>query len=150
MDAAQDLASDRFISYGTYHWMDIVTQSSGKPSFYYHYQHIRPENIEKETPKIPPRGATHSAEIEYVLGNLDVNKLYRWREEDYELSKLLQQYFANFIKFGNPNSADLPSWPLFAESKYMNLSIKPKALSTEILETRYAFHQKNLLKDKAL
>lgn len=150
MDAAQDLASDRFISYGTYHWMDIVTQSSGKPSFYYHYQHIRPENIEKETPEIPPRGATHSAEIEYVLGNLDVNKLYRWREEDYKVSKLLQQYFANFIKFGNPNSADLPSWPLFAESKYMNLSIKPKALSIEILKTRYAFHQKNLLKDKAL
>ncbi|MFT6989175.1 MAG: para-nitrobenzyl esterase [Paraglaciecola sp.] len=147
MDAAQDLASDRFISYGTYHWMHTVTQSSGKPSFYYNYQHIRPENIEKEAPEIPPRGATHSAEIEYVLGNLDVNKLYRWQEEDYEMSKLMQQYFANFIKFGDPNGENLPSWPLFAEDKYMTLSIQPKALPIDTLKKRYTFHQTNLLKD---
>lgn len=150
MDAAQDLASDRFISYGTYHWMDIVTQSSGKPSFYYSYQHIRPENIEKETPEFPPRGATHSAEIEYVLGNLDVNKLYRWQEVDYKVSKIMQQYFANFIKFGNPNGEDLPSWPLFAEDKFMTLSIQSEALPIDRLKTRYAFHQKELLKDKDL
>ena len=90
MNAAQDLASDRFISYGIYHWMDMVTHSSGKPSFYYSYQHIRPKNTEKVVPVIPQRGATHSAEIEYVLGNLDVNKLYRWQEADYEVSKLMQ------------------------------------------------------------
>ncbi|PKG97843.1 carboxylesterase/lipase family protein [Paraglaciecola sp. MB-3u-78] len=134
MDAAQDLASDRFISYGTYHWMDTVTQSSSQPSFYYSYQHIRPVNVEKETPKSPPRGATHSAEIEYVLGNLDVNKLYRWQEEDYKVSKIMQQYFANFIKFGDPNSKNLPSWPLFAENKLMALSIQPKALSIDTLK----------------
>lgn len=148
MDAAQDLASDRFISYGTYHWMDTVTQSSGKPSFYYRYEHIRPANIEKETPKIPPRGATHSAEIEYALGNLDVNKLYLWQEADYQVSKLMQQYFANFIKFGDPNGEDLPSWPEFSEDKFMTLSIIPEAQSTDTLKRRYAFHQKNLLKVK--
>jgi para-nitrobenzyl esterase len=146
-DAAQDLASDRFISFGTYHWMDTVTQSSSKPSFYYRYEHIRPANIEQKNPKNLPRGATHSAEIEYFLGNLDVNKLYRWKEEDYKVSKLMQQYFANFIKFGNPNNDNLPSWPLFAEDKYMTLSIQPKALSIDTLKKRYVFHQKDLLKD---
>jgi para-nitrobenzyl esterase len=148
MDAAQDLASDRFIRYGTYHWIDTVTQSSSKPSFYYSYQHIRPVNVEKETPNGPPRGATHSAEIEYVLGNLDVNKLYRWQEEDYKVSKIMQQYFANFIKFGDPNSEDLPSWPSFTEQKFMTLSIQPKALSIDTLKKRYTFHQKDLLKIK--
>jgi para-nitrobenzyl esterase len=145
-DAAQDLASDRFISFGTYHWMDIVSQYSGKPSFYYSYQHIRPANIEKDAPEIPPRGATHSAEIEYVLGNLDVNKLYRWQQEDYKVSKLVQQYFANFIKFGDPNGQTLPLWPSFSEHKLMALSIEPKALPINILKKRYSFHQKDLLK----
>jgi para-nitrobenzyl esterase len=127
--------------------MDTVTQSSSKPSFYYRYEHIRPANIEQKNPKNLPRGATHSAEIEYFLGNLDVNKLYRWKEEDYKVSKLMQQYFANFIKFGNPNNDNLPSWPLFAEDKYMTLSIQPKALSIDTLKKRYVFHQKDLLKD---
>jgi len=88
-----------------------------KPSFYYSYQHIRPGNIEKDEPLVPPRGATHSAEIEYVLGNFDVNKLYRRQQEDYKVSKIMQQYFADFIKFGDPNSENLPLWPLFAENK---------------------------------
>jgi para-nitrobenzyl esterase len=148
MDAAQDLASDRFISFGTYHWMDTVTQSSGKPSFYYSYQHIRPANIEKEAPENPPRGATHSAEIEYVLGNLDVNKLYRWQEEDYKVSKLMQQYFANFIKFGDPNGKNLPSWPSFNKNKFMTLSLLPEALPIDMLKKRYTFHQKDLLQTK--
>lgn len=148
MDAAQDLASDRFISFGTYHWMDTVSQSSGKPSFYYRYEHIRPQNIENDTPSQPPRGATHSAEIEYVLGNLDVNKLYRWQEKDYEVSRLVQQYFANFIKFGDPNGQNLTPWPSFSEHKLMALSIEPKALSVDTLKKRYTFHIKELLTDK--
>ena len=148
MDAAQDLASDRFISFGTYHWMDTVTQSSGKPGFYYSFQHIRPANIEKKAPDNPPRGATHSAEIEYVLGNLDVNKLYRWQEEDYKVSKLTQQYFANFIKFGDPNGENLATWPSFAENKLMTLSLLPKAQPIDRFKKRYAFHQKDLLRGK--
>ena len=147
MDAAQDLASDRFISFGTYHWMNTVTQSSGKLGFYYSYQHVRPANVEKEAPEAPPRGATHSAEIEYVLGNLDVNKLYRWQEEDYKVSRLTQQYFANFIKFGDPNGENLATWPSFAENKLMTLSLRPKAQTIDKLKKRYAFHQNGLLNE---
>jgi para-nitrobenzyl esterase len=101
-----------------------------------------------DEPLVPPRGATHSAEIQYVLGNLDVNKPYRWQQEDCKVSKIMQQYFANFIKFGDPNSKNLPSWPLFAENKLMALSIQPKVLSIDTLKKRYAFHQKDLLKIK--
>ena len=58
-----------------------------------------------------PRGAVHSAEIEYALGNLDGNKVYAWTPEDYKVSTTMEQYFANFIKTGNPNSAGLSNWP---------------------------------------
>jgi para-nitrobenzyl esterase len=144
MDAAQDLASDRFISYGTYHWVDVVSKSSGQPSYYYIYEHVRPANIEKQAPDTPPRGATHSAEIEYVLGNLDVNPLYAWQADDYKVSRITQQYFANFIKFGNPNDNGLPKWPKFLEDKLMTLSINPQAQTTNTLKKRYQFHQAKL------
>jgi len=127
--------------------MNTVTQSSGKLGFYYSYQHVRPANVEKEAPEAPPRGATHSAEIEYVLGNLDVNKLYRWQEEDYKVSRLTQQYFANFIKFGDPNGENLVTWPSFAENKLMTLSVRPKAQTIDKLKKRYAFHQNGLLNE---
>jgi para-nitrobenzyl esterase len=45
------------------------------------------------------------------MGNLDYNKVYAWTAEDYTVSKTMQDYFANFIKTGDPNGAGLPQWP---------------------------------------
>jgi carboxylesterase type B len=56
------------------------------------------------------RGAAHSAEIEYALGNSPTNKVYAWTPDDYKVSETMQSYFANFIKTGNPNGTDLPTW----------------------------------------
>ena len=55
-------------------------------------------------------GAVHSAEIEYVLGNLDRNRVYAWGPADYRVSALLRQGFINFVKTGEPNGGDLPEW----------------------------------------
>ena len=57
-----------------------------------------------------PSGAVHSAEIEYALGNLATNKVYAWTKDDYKVSDVMLNYFANFIKTGNPNGAGLGTW----------------------------------------
>ena len=43
--------------------------------------------------------------------DLATNKVFAWTPEDYKVSELLQGYFANFIKTGDPNGPGLPEWP---------------------------------------
>ena len=45
------------------------------------------------------------------MGNLDGNKVYAWTADDRKVSQVMQDYFANFIKTGNPNGPGLPKWP---------------------------------------
>ena len=71
-----------------------------------------------------PRGASHSAEIQYAMGNLDLDKRYTWEPADYQVSKVMQAYFVNFIKTGNPNGPGLPEWPTYrADSNYQLMRI---------------------------
>jgi para-nitrobenzyl esterase len=146
LDAAQLLASDRFIAFSTWKWMDVATRTGGKPTYYYYYSHKRPplraqlagaaEGLaggvvrdSKAPPAPPARGAVHSAEIEYALGNLDVNPMYSWTPEDYEVSRVIQTYFAHFIESGDPNSAGEPKWPQYASGQRMVLDVVPRAES---------------------
>ena len=59
-------------------------------------------------------GAVHSAEIEYAMGNLALNKVFAWTDDDRKVSHTMQGYFENFIKTGNPNGPGLPNWPMGA------------------------------------
>jgi para-nitrobenzyl esterase len=122
MQAAMDLASARFISHGTWKWTELQMKTGGKPVYRYLYTRIRPKYLGMPgqpapaagpdgQPSPPPRGAAHSAEIQYAMGNLDLDKRYTWDPEDYKVSDVMQAYFVNFIKSGNPNGPGLPNWP---------------------------------------
>jgi para-nitrobenzyl esterase len=120
--AATELASDRFIGFGTWKWIDSHARTSGKPTYRYYYTRPRPGQ----------EGANHSVEIEYALGNLNGNKVYAWADEDRALSAQMQAYFANFIKSGNPNGAGLPEWPQAssgAGSRLMKLDVPSIAIN---------------------
>ncbi|WP_245815253.1 carboxylesterase family protein [Hymenobacter gelipurpurascens] len=69
------------------------------------------KNTNPAAPKAPlARGAVHSAEIEYALGNLVTNKIFALTPDDYKVSETMQAYFANFVKTGTPNPPGLPNW----------------------------------------
>lgn len=127
LQAATDLAGDRFIGYSTWKWLDLAGQTGGRPTYRYYYSRPRPlmnpamgnvtaglaGGVVKSTQPAPPppKGAVHSSEIEYALGNLATNKVYAWSPDDYQVSRTMQEYFVNFIKTGNPNGGKLPQWP---------------------------------------
>jgi len=125
--SATALASDRWMGYSTWKWFDLHRKNSNQPVFRYLYNKIRPPLTNKnlvsglaggtvstnsDTPGMPkPIGAAHASEIEYCMGNLHLVDTYAWTEADYKVSETMQNYFANFIKSGNPNGGKLPEWP---------------------------------------
>lgn len=129
LPVATDLSGDRFIAYSTWKWLDLAAQTGGQPVYRYYYSRPRPAmtpemgnataglagGVIKGDGKAPaaprPSGAVHSAEIEYALGNLSGNKVYAWTPDDYKVSSTMEDYFANFIKTGNPNGSNLARWP---------------------------------------
>ena len=130
-DAATELASDRFIALSTWKWVDLAIKTGGKSVYRYYFSRARPGmrpemgnataglagGVTRGGRGAPaalppaPRGAVHSAEIEYALGNLDSNKVYAWTPDDRKVSDVMERYFANFIKTGNPNGTGAPTWP---------------------------------------
>lgn len=149
MQAATDLASARFIAFGTWKWTELQAANSDKPVYRYYYTRPRPAMIPGSGPGAPPadaageggrgrageagrgagvagapRGAAHSSEIQYAMGNLDLDTRYAWDADDRKVSETMSSYFANFIKTGNPNGADLPEWPTYsAKTGYMRMWI---------------------------
>jgi para-nitrobenzyl esterase len=146
-EAAMHLASANFMSWATWKWTELHLKTGGKPIYRYLYAHPRP--LRAGMPGQPgsaaptartssnpaagaqrpvaPRGARHGVEIVYAMGNLALDKRYPWEPADYEVSKVMQAYWVNFIKTGNPNGSGLPDWPAYgADNLYQRMRIDVK------------------------
>ena len=128
--SATALAGDRFIAYSTWKWYDLHVKTGGSPVHRYFYTRPRPA-MRPEMGKAPANtGAVHSAEIEYAMGNLSTNRVYDWQPEDFKVSAIMQEYFANFIKTGNPNGLGVPVWPAANSGKtekVMHIDVNTRA-----------------------
>jgi para-nitrobenzyl esterase len=129
IESGTALAGDSFTGYSTWKWGELHSQTGGHPVYRYLYARPRPpmtpemgnavaglaggviKDAGEDAPRPPqPRGAVHSAEIEYAMGNLATNHVYAWTADDYKLSELFQNYYANFVKKADPNGPGLPGW----------------------------------------
>ncbi|MCB9012956.1 MAG: carboxylesterase family protein [Bacteroidales bacterium] len=159
--SATALASDRFISFSTWKWFDLQRKYSKQPVYRYLFCRIRPPLVDNslasglaggtvkkdEKSQTPgPIGAPHASEIEYCMGNLYLVDDYGWTADDFKVSETMENYFANFIKTGNPNSKGLVVWPAVKPEDenppVMNIDVVPKVINATD-DDRYRFLDKN-------
>lgn len=131
-----DFDGDKFIAWSTWKWLE-AQKATGKQAVYRY-------RFDLSLPAVPERpeglGAYHSAEIEYVFGQLD-SKALPFRPEDRKLSEEMQKYWTNFARNGDPNGEGLPPWPAYNAGsgwRVMYLSATPKAEKDD-LRDRYLF-----------
>ena len=60
-------------------------------------------------------GAPHASEISYVFDTLHAQGGDAVTEQDQGVARMLNNYWANFAKTGDPNGADLPRWESFGK-----------------------------------
>jgi para-nitrobenzyl esterase len=77
------------------------------PTFEYELDHAIPGQ--------EAQGALHSADLPYVFGSFPTsgNIAGNFGDIDKHLAELVESYWANFAKTGDPNGTDLPYWPEF-------------------------------------
>ena len=72
----------------------------------------------------------HAGELPYAYGNL-------WRhpgiydQADLELSEIMQAYWVNFVRTGNPNGEGLPEWKMRDEMQCQVLELGDKVEMTD-------------------
>ena len=135
----QQYATDRFIAYGTWAWLEAQTNTGTSPVYRYRLDLVPPPD-----PARPGRyGVFHSDDIEYVFGNLDSRKGIAWRPEDYAMSEQIMGYWTSFARTGSPNGPGLPDWPAYTAasgSKTMYLN-QPLHADKDDLRDQFLFLQ---------
>ena len=81
--------------------------SKGTPAYVYLFAYVSPS-----MQQMMRFGAAHASEIAYVFDNLRSRNGAAIAPKDEEVAKMMNAYWTNFAKTGNPNGEGLPNWPV--------------------------------------
>ena len=127
IQSAGDLASDNFIVLATWKWIEMQAKT-GKPVYRFQFDRAVPIPDALQGTGLKSLGSPHASELEYVFNMLAAKKA-DWQAEDRKVSETMNEYWANFIKTGDPNGPGLAPWPDYAKTReVMHLDSGSKAL----------------------
>jgi para-nitrobenzyl esterase len=113
--ASLELIGDELFASGV--WRAARDQARIAPTYVYHFDHRQPFGPQQrfhEAEKAADLGVFHSAEYPYVFGSTAV--LTRaWGGADRRMTELMQAWWLQFARQGNPNRPELPYWPQFVD-----------------------------------
>lgn len=95
--SANEVYSAAWFAYSHYCWTRLLA-AQGKPVWEYRFT--------KDNGSL---GSAHGGELPYAFGCLD-RHAWLYDASDRALSEVMQSYWANFVKHGDPNGAGLPAW----------------------------------------
>ncbi|MDX2249243.1 MAG: carboxylesterase family protein [Bacteroidia bacterium] len=129
--------------------------AKNNPAYMYQFGYV-PAAIRERA----PYGAGHGSEVSFVFNTLNA----RWgapaeaTPEEKELARIMNTYWANFAKTGNPNGKGLPVWPLYDTQKEEILDIelegkpvsKPDPRKARFNVIEKAFKQRDILQSRGI
>ena len=127
LESAAALASDMFIGYGTWKWIDTHARTGKSPVYRFSFDRKIPVPDGEKVNGMPATsrdiGARHAGEIEYVFGSLDSRRGVPWEPIDRTLSDAMTSYWAAFARTGKPDVKGLAKWPRYDKGKGQTLHL---------------------------
>ncbi|WP_051293404.1 carboxylesterase family protein [Olivibacter sitiensis] len=93
--------------------------AKGTPAYIYLFGYV-PASLQQRL----RFGAPHASEIAYVFNNLTNRNGIEVGQKDREVAIMMNTYWANFAKTGNPNSKGLPQWNVYSTGENELLEIR--------------------------
>jgi para-nitrobenzyl esterase len=90
------------------------------PAYLYRFSYI-PASMQEQM----RNGVPHGAEIPYVFNNLGARRGSTLTPQDQEVARMVNTYWANFARNGDPNGPGLPKWPRYEPGKGEILEFRP-------------------------
>jgi para-nitrobenzyl esterase len=149
--SAEALASDDFIAYSTWKWLNLQVET-GAPVYAYHFEQVPATKPGAMMGPVPASevGSRHAGEIEYVFQTLKSKDL-PWTDGDFKVSDTMSSFWANFVKNGDPNGKGLPEWPVYNKAdgfQVMRLSAANLKATAEPHRERYLFLESQVAKSQ--
>lgn len=113
---------------------EMQNQFGRKPAYIYYFTLVPPG----------AENSHHSAEHHYVFQTFPRSKR-PYSGKDFDLSNLMADYWANFIKTGDPNAAGLPEWNPYTQDSPLGMEFNYEPKMIKIPEKPNVTFRKNYL-----
>lgn len=135
-NAHSDMFREAAFAWPTYAWGNLQSKNTaegkGKGKVYMFFFNHAKQNMFRRTPALQREYSTmHVAEMGLTFGQLG-GFGGAPNPSDEALSRLVMQYWINFIKTGDPNGGYLPLWPAYAEGTESVMNFRDGAFVTGV------------------